>query len=106
MPKFLITATYTQQGLEGVRSKGGVSRRDAIGQAAESVGGTLETLYFAFGEHDVYALLDLPDNEAATALILAVNGTGAVKANTVVLLTPEEVDAAIARSVSYRAPGT
>ncbi|MEA2251944.1 MAG: hypothetical protein QOG70_2186 [Solirubrobacteraceae bacterium] len=106
MPKFLITATYTHQGLEGVRSKGGVSRRDAIAQAAESVGGTLETLYFAFGKHDVYALFDLPDNEAATALILAVNATGAVKANTVVLLTPEEVDAAIARSVSYRAPGT
>jgi uncharacterized protein with GYD domain len=105
MPKFLVLAAYTQQGLEGLRSGGAASRRDAVAQACESVGGSLESLYFGFGKHDVYAICDLPDNEAATALTLTVNGSGAVHTSTVVLLTPEEVDTAIQRSVSYRAPG-
>ena len=49
---------------------------------------------------------DLPDNEAATAVALTVNATGAVTVKTVVLVTPEEVDAAAKRSVEYRPPGS
>ena len=105
MPKYLITASYTQDGVKGLQSKGGTSRRDAIAKVAESVGGRLESLYFAFGDQDVYVTLDLPDNESAAAVALTVNATGAVTARTVVLLTPEEVDAAAKRSVDYRPPG-
>ena len=52
MPKYLIEASYSHEGFEGVRTKGGSSRRDAIAQAAKSMGGKLEAFYFAFGEHD------------------------------------------------------
>jgi uncharacterized protein with GYD domain len=90
---------------QGVQSAGGSSRRDAIAALAESVGGQLESFYFAFGERDVYTVVDLPDNESATAVALTVNASGAVKVRTTVLLTPEEVDAAAKRSVEYRAPG-
>ena len=68
-------------------------------------GGRLESFYFAFGERDVYTVVDLPDNESATAVALTVNASGAVKVRTTVLVTPEEVDAAAKRSVEYRAPG-
>jgi uncharacterized protein with GYD domain len=106
MPKYLIEASYTLDGVKGLRSAGGSSRRDAIEALAESVGGSLEALYFAFGDSDVYVIVDLPDNESATAVALTVNSTGAVTLKTVVLLTPEEVDAAAQRSVDYRPPGT
>jgi uncharacterized protein with GYD domain len=52
MPKYLIEASYTLEGVKGVQSSGGTSRRDAIAALAESVGGRLESLYFAFGDHD------------------------------------------------------
>jgi uncharacterized protein with GYD domain len=55
-------------------------------------------LYFA-------AIFDPPDNETATAFALAVNAWGATRVRTVVLLMPEEVDAAARRTVEYRAPG-
>jgi uncharacterized protein with GYD domain len=106
MPKYLIEASYTVEGVKGVQSAGGSSRRDAIAALAESVGGQVESFYFAFGERDVYTVVDLPDNESATAVALTVNASGAVKVRTTVLLTPEEVDAAAKRSVDYRAPGT
>ena len=105
MPKYLVEASYTVEGVKGVQSAGGSSRRDAIAAVAQSVGGRLESFYFAFGERDVYTVLDLPDNETATAVALTVNASGAVKVRTTVLVTPEEVDAAAKRSVNYRPPG-
>ena len=105
MPKYLVEASYTVEGVKGVQSAGGSSRRDAIAALAESVGGQLESFYFAFGERDVYTVIDLPDNESATAVALTVNASGAVKVRTTVLVTPEEVDAAAKRSVDYRPPG-
>jgi uncharacterized protein with GYD domain len=105
MPKFLFEASYTLDGVKGVQSAGGTSRRDAIAALAESVGGTLEGFYFAFGDRDAYVLVDLPDNESAAAIALTVNAAGGATVRTVALLTPEEVDAAAKRSVDYRPPG-
>lgn len=105
MPKFLFEASYTQAGVEGVQSAGGSSRRDAVAQMTEGMGGKLESFYFAFGETDAYVIIDAPDNQAATAAALAVNASGGATVKTVVLLTPEEVDAAAQRSVEYRPPG-
>ncbi len=106
MPKFLLAANYTLDGIKGVRSAGGSARRDAVAQVAESVGGRLESFHFALGERDAYVVVDLPDNETATAVALTVNATGVASVTTVALLTPEEVDAAAKRSVDYRPPGT
>jgi uncharacterized protein with GYD domain len=105
MPKFLIEASFTTQGVKGIQSEGGTSRREAVSKAVESVGGQLETFHFALGEHDVFVIAELPDNESAAALAIAVNSSGAVTTRTVVLLTPEQVDDAAKRSVEYRPPG-
>src|SRR5688572_14794116 len=52
VPKFLFEASYTLDGIKGVQRAGGSSRRDAVAQVAESVGGRLESFHFAFGERD------------------------------------------------------
>jgi uncharacterized protein with GYD domain len=106
VPKFLFEASYTLDGVKGVKNAGGSSRRDAVAQVAESVGGRLESFHFAFGDRDAYVIADLPDNESATAVALTVNAAGGATVRTVVLLTPEEVDEAAKRSVEYRPPGT
>jgi uncharacterized protein with GYD domain len=105
MPKYLFQASYTPEGVAGIRAQGGSSRRDVVAAAAEGLGGSMESFYFAFGDSDVFTVLDLPDNEAATAIALTVNASGAVTVRTTVLLAPEEVDAAARRSVDYRPPG-
>jgi uncharacterized protein with GYD domain len=105
MPKYMIQGSYSPQGAEGIKSKGGSSRRDAVVDMISGLGGEMESFYFAFGDSDVYVTADLPDNEAAAATALAVNAAGGVAIKTVVLLTPEEVDAAAERAVSYRPPG-
>jgi uncharacterized protein with GYD domain len=105
VPKYLFKASFTTEGVRGVAQDGGSARRDAASQAAHSVGGTLEAYYFAFGGEDAYVIADLPNNEAAAALTLTVNASMGLSLETVVLLTPEEMDAAAMRIVEYRPPG-
>jgi uncharacterized protein with GYD domain len=105
MAKYLLQGTFTVDGVKGVLATGGSARRDAARVVAESVGGTLESYYFAFGTTDVFAIADLPDNAAAAAVALTVSGSGVATVDTVVLLTPEEIDAATQKSVTYTPPG-
>ncbi len=105
MPKYLFEAHYTPEGAKGVAKEGGSGRRAAVAKAAESVGGKLESLYFAFGGVDAYVTVDLPDNVAAAAMALAVNQGSTAAVKTVVLMTPEEMDKAAKTTVGYRPPG-
>ena len=106
MPKFLIEASYNADGAKGLQGAGGSSRREAVADMAKAAGGSLESFHFGFGDADAYVIVDLPGNEAAAAVALAVNAAGLATTKTTVLLTPEEVDAAAKQSVDYRPPGS
>ena len=105
MPKYLIKARYTLEGVKGVVEGGGSARRTAVEETVKSAGGSLESFYFAFGPHDAFVIADLPDNETATAIALTVGAAGGAATETVALLTPEEVDSAAQKSIDYRPPG-
>jgi uncharacterized protein with GYD domain len=106
MPKYLITANYTAAGMEGVRSAGAKARVDAVSTMLEAMGGRLESFYFAFGDTDVFAIAEVPDDEAAAAVAVAINSSGAVTVRTTKLLTVDQVDEALRRTVDYRPPGS
>jgi len=105
MPKYLIRANYTQSGLGGLLAEGGTGRKDAISDLMASAGGTLEALYYAFGDTDAYVLAELPDNVTAAGIAMLVTAAGGATTSVTVLLTPEEVDAAAAIAADYRPPG-
>jgi uncharacterized protein with GYD domain len=105
MARYLIQASYTREGIQGVAREGGSSRRDAISKMVADLGGSLEAFYFAFGEDDAVVIADLPDNVTAAAVGMTVGASGGATTRTTVLLTPEEIDAASGKTVGYRAPG-
>lgn len=105
MPKYLVRASYTAEGVRALLKEGGNSRRDAVAGLIEGLGGRLEEFYFAFGGDDVFAIVDLPDGASAAAASLAVNATGATRSGITVLLTPDELDDAAGKTITYRAPG-
>ena len=105
MPKYLIKASYTAEGAKGLLKDGGSKRREIAEQALKSAGGKMEAFYFAFGDTDAFVIVDAPDHASVSAASLAINASGAVRTETVVLLTPEEIDQAVKKSVTYRAPG-
>jgi uncharacterized protein with GYD domain len=105
MPKYLLQVSYTADGAKGVMKDGGSKRREAARAATSSVGGTLESMYFAFGDYDAIVIVDAPDVASIVACSLALNASGAVTSKTTVLITPEEIDSAAKKSPTYTAPG-
>ena len=105
MAKYLICGSYTEQGLKGLLKEGGTKRLEATKKAVESLGGTLETYYFAYGDNDFYFIVDQPDNVNGIAGILLGNASGAVKLKTIPLITPEEIDEAVKKTMDWRPPG-
>jgi uncharacterized protein with GYD domain len=105
MPKYLIEASYTAEGAKGLLKDGGTKRRQAAEAALKSAGATLEAFYFAFGERDAIVIVDAPDHASVAGASVAINASGAVTTKTIVLLTPEEMDSAVKKTVSYTAPG-
>jgi uncharacterized protein with GYD domain len=105
MPKYLMHGSYTGEGIKGLAKDGGTGRRQAAEAAIKGLGGSLEAFYFAFGQDDLYLILDMPDAESAAALSLAINGAGAFQVQTVPLISPEEMDRATKKTVTYRPPG-
>ena len=105
MPKYLFEVSYTAEGTKALLKEGGTSRRARVEEMIRGLGGKLEAFYYAIGEPDVYTIADLPDAATAAALSLTVNATGAVQLKTVALMTPEEIDQASKKSVTYRPPG-
>ena len=106
MPKYLFHGSYTAEGLRGLMDEGGSKRVEAAQQALGSAGGTLEAFYFALGDDDFYIIVDLPDNVSASAVSFVGNVSGTFSIRTVALLTPAEVDEAVALSVDFRPPGS
>ena len=105
MPKYLMQVSLTRDGVKGLAQDGGTKRRQAAEQFFKSVGGKLEAFYFAFGDTDVFAIVDFADNVSAAAISLAGNSAGVAHVKATVLITPEEMDQAAQKSQGLRPPG-
>lgn len=105
MPKYLVQGSYTVEGVKGLIRDGGSGRRKAIEAVVGGLGGEVEALYYAFGENDIYLIVDMPDAASMLAMSTAVAAAGGARIKTTPLLTIDEVDQAVKKAVNYRAPG-
>ncbi|HXW75597.1 MAG TPA: GYD domain-containing protein [Steroidobacteraceae bacterium] len=105
MPKYLVETTYTAEGIRGLLKDKASARRQAVEKLLQSVDGKLEAFYYAMGDRDVVTIVDLPDAAAAAAISFTGSATGLFRVTTTPLLTVEEVDRALAKKLSFRAPG-
>ena len=101
MAKYMICGSYTEQGKRGLIMDGGVKRRSIVEGLINEQGGRVESFNFAFGAHDLYVIVDFPDNIHIAALSLDVGAGGSLNFQTVVLITPEELDSAIEKGSNY-----
>lgn len=104
MPKFLIHASYTTEGTQGLLKSSGSERRKAVEELVGSLGGKLESFYFTFGAEDAILIIELPNVDDALSVGFAVRASGMVHSKTTVLIPIEEVDRAIEHHVKYTFP--
>ena len=98
MPHYLIEVGYNTSGLAGLVREP-QDRIEKVTPAIEALGGRVECAYYAFGEHDVVVICEMPDNSSAAAFALAVGAGGTVSSyRTTVLLTPDEAVQAMSKA--------
>lgn len=71
LPKYLIGVNYTLDDVKGLKAEGGSARGAAATALIEGLGGTVESFYFAFGDTDVYLIVDMPDTASVAAAATA-----------------------------------
>jgi len=106
MPKYLVQASYTAEGVKGLIKDTASGRRGAVKDGVKALGGKLESMHYSLGDHDAVVIVDLPDHIAAASLSAAVGATGLVRIRTTALLTVEEMDKAVAKKSKYMGPGS
>ena len=110
MAKFAVFFTYKPETWDQMLKKPG-DRAAAVRDLASSVGGSIEALYFMFGNRDGFVILDAPDAVAAAAVSVAVSSTGAFShLETRQLVAPEDLPSVLEKAArakeAYRPPGT
>ncbi len=106
MAKYLYRLQYTKAGLEGTVKEGFSKREAFFRKTVGDLGGTTEAAYWAYGDEDIFIVVDIPEAEAATGLALALGLTGSFRVTTTPLLTAADMDAGVKRMPAYRAPGS
>lgn len=109
MAKYAFFFSYTSDAWARMISTPG-DRTAAVRQVLDSVGGSLECIYWMAGSFDGMAIADLPDTVSAAAVSMAVASTGSFARNqTHELLSQEELGHALqqAKTVvqAFEAPG-
>jgi uncharacterized protein with GYD domain len=105
MPKYLIKANYTAEGMKGLQKDKASGREKAVAAACKGVGGKLDAIYYALGDDDAFVVVDLPSHVHVASLCVAVGASGLVNTRTVPLLTVAEMDKALSEGTKYRPPG-
>ena len=107
MTRYLVLFTFKGETLKSFMKKPS-DRAAVVDEAAQSVGGRLESYYWMLGQYDGLAILDLPDSAAAARLALTVSSTGAfTHLETHELFSADQVLQLLkgAQDVEYAAPG-
>jgi uncharacterized protein with GYD domain len=107
MPHYLVQAAYTPDALAAM-TKNPSNRVDVLKGVMQGMGGQIESAYFSFGEYDIVAIMELPDNVSAAAFAIGSASKGHLKAmKTTPLLTMDEGLQAMAKggSLDLVAPG-
>jgi uncharacterized protein with GYD domain len=108
MSSYLLQVSYTTQSVASLL-KNPQNRTEVVRKSVKKLGGKLQGLWMAFGDYDVVAIVDMPDNVSAAAMALAVAGSGtASSVKTTPLLSMEEGVAALkkAGNSGYKAVGS
>ena len=79
MAHYLLQVAYTPEAWAAL-TKNPQDRIEAVRPAVERLGGKIQGAWFAFGEYDIVAVFEMPDNVSAAAISIAFSAGGAVKA--------------------------
>ena len=95
MPRYVVLIDWTDQGVRSARET--TQRADQARRLIEEQGGRMETVLWTLGRHDLVAVVEAPDDETMTAVLLRLAGQGAIRTETLRAFTAEEMQGIVDR---------
>ena len=95
MPTYLVLMNWTDQGIRA--DKETVRRREQADALAKKYGARIEQVYWTMGQYDSVIILEAPDDESASAFVLAVTGAGNLRTSTLRAFDHDEMQAILNR---------
>jgi uncharacterized protein with GYD domain len=89
MATYIMLGQFTDQGIRNVKET--TKRAEAIKGLAKKVGATVKEVYWTLGEYDVAAIVEAPDDIAATAFFLSIGTLGNVRTRTMRAFVSDEM---------------
>ena len=88
MATYITLFRYTQQGIGNIKES--PARLDAAKQAARALGAEVKAFYLVMGQYDGVIIVEAPNDEAVTKLLLATGSLGNVRTETLRAYTEDE----------------
>ena len=96
MPTYISLINWTDQGISNVKDT--LERSQSVAEDAENkYGASFEQIYWTVGPYDIIAILEAPDEESATALLLGDASEGNIRTTTLRAYDREEMRGIIER---------
>jgi uncharacterized protein with GYD domain len=95
MPTYVVLMNWTDQGIRSVKDT--VQRRDQANALAEKHGVSIEEVYWTVGPYDLVTIVEAPDDESATAMLLELATAGNLRTTTLRAYDREEMSGVLQR---------
>ena len=96
MPTYVSLAHWTEQGIKNYKDT--ISRAEDFTKLVESSGGRVREVLYTVGEYDIVVVVDFPDDETGTAVLLQVGSLGNVRTQTMRAFGSDEMASIISRT--------
>ena len=80
MATFIALLDFTEKGIQGLKDS--PHRADQFTEMAEKAGAKVVGQYWTIGSHDGVLILDAPNDEIASSILLALGASGNVRTTT------------------------
>jgi uncharacterized protein with GYD domain len=80
MPTYIMLAHFTDQGIRNIKDS--PKRADAFKETAKKLGATVKEVYWTFGQYDIVAVIEAPDDTTMTSLGYSTGKLGNVRTET------------------------
>ena len=95
MATFITLGNFTDQGIRNIKDT--TKRAEAFRAMAQKAGVTVKELYYTMGQYDIVAIVEAPDEQTATALLLSVGALGNIRSQTLRAFSREEMGKIVAK---------
>ncbi len=95
MPTYVVLMNWTDQGIRNVRDT--VQRRGQADELAQKHGATIEEVYWTVGPYDIVTIVEAPDDESVTAMLLELGTGGNLRTTTLRAYDSDQMSGIIQR---------